>query len=61
MSATWSFLGAQDDGWYPEDEENWDKAVDILVENVEAGKYYLKLRWGNIALRMVVNMGLATK
>ncbi|TGO25872.1 hypothetical protein BPAE_0071g00440 [Botrytis paeoniae] len=55
MSATWSFLGARADGWYPEDEENWGKAVDILVENIEAGPYYSKLPSGNIALRMVAN------
>ncbi|TGO45978.1 hypothetical protein BCON_0352g00040 [Botryotinia convoluta] len=61
MSATWSFLGARADGWDPEDEENWDKAVDILVEDIEAGPYYSKLPSGNIALRMVANVGLATK
>ncbi|TEY85741.1 hypothetical protein BOTCAL_0013g00490 [Botryotinia calthae] len=61
MSATWSFLGARSDGWDPEDEENWDKAVDILIKDIEAGPYYSKLPSGNIALRMVANVGLATK
>ncbi|KAF7894708.1 uncharacterized protein EAF01_010158 [Botrytis porri] len=33
MSATWSFLGARDDGWDPEDEEEkLDRAVYVLVE-----------------------------
>ncbi|TGO72997.1 hypothetical protein BELL_0400g00040 [Botrytis elliptica] len=61
MSATWSFLGARADGWDPEDEENWDKAVDILVGDIEAGPYYFKLPLGNIGLRMVATVGLATK
>jgi SAM-dependent methyltransferase len=61
MSATWSFLGARTDGWYPEDEENWDKAVDILVNDIKAGPFYSKLPSGNISLRMVANIGLGTK
>lgn len=61
MSATRSFLGARANGWYPEDEENWDKAVGILVEDIEAGPYYSKFPSGNIALRMVANVSLATK
>jgi hypothetical protein len=53
-------FGARADGWYLEDEEDWDKAVDILVNDIEARPCYSKLPSGNISLRMVANIGLAT-
>jgi len=61
MTATWSFLGSRADGWHKSDEENWDKAVDVLVKEIEAGPYYHKTPSGDVALRMVANVAIATK
>lgn len=61
MTATWSFLGSREDGWHKSDEENWDKAVDVLVKEIEAGPYETKTQSGDVKLRMVANVAIAKK
>lgn len=61
MAATWSYLGKREDGWYESDGENWDKVVDMLVKEVEAGPYYCKGSGETVGLIRVANIALATK
>jgi len=58
----WSFLGDTEEGWSQEDEERWEGAVNIVVEEVEKEDAYVRNEDGKGGkLRFVAHVGLATK
>ncbi|KAG4441384.1 hypothetical protein IFR05_003141 [Cadophora sp. M221] len=59
----WSFLGDTESGWSEEDEERWEEAVDIVVQEVGKGEdVYVRNEDGKGGrLKFVAWVGLATK
>lgn len=58
----WSFIGGTSSaGWLKSDEENWDKAVGIVKEELKKTNGYQALDGGKIKLKFVANIAIATK
>jgi len=61
VTILWSFLGSREDGWYQSDEDNWDKVIDMVVEDIKSGPYYSTSESGEVLLRFEANVAVATK
>ena len=58
----WSFIGGTSEvGWLKSDEENWDRAVDIVVEELKKTVGFEPVEGGKARLRFVANIAVATK
>jgi len=57
----WSFLGIRDDGWHQEDEETWDKAIEIMVRELEKSPAYRENEDGTASLKFTANISISTK
>jgi ubiquinone/menaquinone biosynthesis C-methylase UbiE len=58
----WSFMGGTSTaGWLPSDEENWDRAVEIVKEELQKTDGFRALDGGRGALKFVANIAIASK
>lgn len=58
----WSFIGGTSAaGWLQSDEENWDKAVDVVKRELEKTDGYRALDGGRVQLKFVAMIAVATK
>lgn len=58
----WSFIGGTSEaGWLESDEENWDRAVDVVKEELKKTKGFKMLDGGKAQIRFVANVCVATK
>ena len=58
----WSFVGGTSAvGWLKSDEENWDRAVDVLKRELQNTDRYKVLDGGRAQLKFVANIAIATK
>ncbi|SPJ73704.1 uncharacterized protein FTOL_03434 [Fusarium torulosum] len=58
----WSFIaGTTTAGWLESDEENWDEAVDAVVEALALTKGFEKLEGGKNKIMFKANVAVATK
>ncbi|KAJ8111139.1 hypothetical protein OPT61_g6195 [Boeremia exigua] len=58
----WSFIGGSiSDGWLQSDEENWDKAIEIIKEELSRDGGFQLLEDGKVGLKFVANIAIATK
>lgn len=58
----WSFIGGTTSvGWLRSDEENWDKAIEVVKQEVRKSEGYEELPGGRNRLRFVANIVIATK
>ncbi|KAF2279254.1 S-adenosyl-L-methionine-dependent methyltransferase, partial [Westerdykella ornata] len=55
----WSLRGMPEGGWTSGDEENWDKAIDLLVERMKATSHDKSA--GGAVFKMVANVAICTK
>ncbi|KAF2729060.1 S-adenosyl-L-methionine-dependent methyltransferase [Polyplosphaeria fusca] len=61
VTAAWSLLGQTGRGWLEEDEGNWEKAVEVMLQTVEEWEGYEKLADGSVKLSMVADVVVAVK
>ena len=58
----WSFIGGTSEtGWLESDEENWDKAVEVIKEELKKTDGFKALDGGRAQLKFVANIAVATK
>ena len=58
----WSFIrGTSEAGWLKSDEENWDKAIDVIKEELKMTEGFKALDGGRAQLKFVANIVIATK
>lgn len=59
----WSFLGDTEKGWSKQDEQRWEEAVGVIIEELKKGEdVYVKNEDGKSGrLKFVAWIGLATK
>jgi ubiquinone/menaquinone biosynthesis C-methylase UbiE len=58
----WSFIGGTGEhGWLESDEENWDRAIGILVEELKNTNGFKMLDDGRAQIKFVANIAVATK
>ncbi|KAL9077983.1 MAG: hypothetical protein Q9157_003107 [Trypethelium eluteriae] len=58
----WSFMGGTTAvGWLRTDEENWDKAIETIKQELKKTDGYKELGGGKISLKFVANIAIATK
>ena len=58
----WSFIGGTSSvGWLESDEENWDVAVDTVVEVLQKSEGFKKLEGGKNVVMFKANIAIATK
>lgn len=58
----WSFIGGTSEvGWTKSDEENWDKAIDVIKEEIKKTEGFKSLEGGTAQLKFVANVVTATK
>ncbi|KAK8044773.1 hypothetical protein PG993_004797 [Apiospora rasikravindrae] len=58
----WSFIGGTTPvGWLKSDEENWDKAIDVIKEELKKTEGYKELDGGRLQLQFVANIAVAKK
>ena len=58
----WSFVGGTSEvGWLKSDEENWDKAIDIIKEELKQTEGFKALDGGRAQLKFIANIAIATK
>ncbi|KAJ4007394.1 hypothetical protein NW752_007626 [Fusarium irregulare] len=58
----WSFIGGTSRvGWLESDEENWDVAVDTVVETLQTSEGFKKLDDGRNVVMFKANIAIATK
>ncbi|CAG7555204.1 unnamed protein product [Fusarium equiseti] len=58
----WSFIGGTSSvGWLESDEENWDVAVDAVVEALQKSEGFKKLGDGKNVVMFKANIAIATK
>ncbi|KAI1426425.1 S-adenosyl-L-methionine-dependent methyltransferase [Xylaria sp. FL1777] len=61
-SMLWSFIGGTSTvGWLRSDEENWDRAVEVVKQEVRKTEGYQELPDGRTLLKFVANIAVATK
>jgi ubiquinone/menaquinone biosynthesis C-methylase UbiE len=61
LIAAWSLLGQPAQGWAQQDEDNWDKAIAVMMQTVEAWEGYETLAGGAVKLSMVADVVIAVK
>jgi len=58
----WSFIGGTSEvGWLKSDEETWDKAIEIVKEELAKTEGFKALEGGRGQLKFVANIAVATK
>ncbi|KAI1410394.1 S-adenosyl-L-methionine-dependent methyltransferase [Hypoxylon sp. FL1857] len=58
----WSFIGGTTPvGWLRSDEENWDKAVEVIKTELKKTEGYTELPGGKSQLKFIANIAVATK
>ena len=58
----WSFVGGTSEaGWLKSDEEKWDKAIDVIKEELKKTEGFKALDGGRARLKFVANIAIATK
>lgn len=58
----WSFIGGTSSvGWVESDEENWDEAVGVVMDELRKTDGFEPLDGGRIQLRFVANIVIARK
>jgi ubiquinone/menaquinone biosynthesis C-methylase UbiE len=58
----WSFIGGTSEaGWIPSDEENWDKAIEIVKTELVKTEGFKHLEGGKAQLEFIANIAMATK
>jgi len=58
----WSFIGGTSaSGWLRSDEKNWDRAVEIVIEELQKTDGYEPVDGGHCQLKFVANIAVATK
>jgi SAM-dependent methyltransferase len=58
----WSFIGGTSEaGWLLSDEENWDKAIEIVKKELAKTEGYKILKGGKAQLEFIANIAIATK
>ncbi|KAM5385742.1 hypothetical protein ACJZ2D_000941 [Fusarium nematophilum] len=57
----WSYLGALPSGWNLEDEEKWDEAVLDIVEQLRNGRGLSRNDKGELTMKLVACVAVATK
>ncbi|KAK5943476.1 hypothetical protein PMZ80_004483 [Knufia obscura] len=58
----WSFIGGTTSvGWLQSDEENWDKAIDIVKEEHRKTPGFELMEDGTVKLKFVANIAVVTK
>lgn len=62
VTILWSYIGAPVTGWTPADEENWDRAISMIVNQLDQSSTYEKHVDGKGGrLKMVAHIAVATK
>lgn len=58
----WSFIGGTSEvGWLQTDEERWDQAIGVVVEELRKSKGFMELDGGRCELEFIANIVIATK
>lgn len=58
----WSFIGGTTPiGWLESDEENWDKAIEVIIRELKATDGFRGLEGGRSELKFIANIAVATK
>ena len=58
----WSFIGGTGaEGWLESDEQNWDRAIAIVLEELRKTDGFRELDGGRLELKFVANIAIATK
>lgn len=61
-SMLWSFIGGTSTaGWIQSDEDNWDRAIEVVKEELKKTDGYQALDGGRAKLKFVANIAIATK
>ena len=61
VQLAWSYLGSSPTGWTPEDEETWDQALDLTIENLKKEKGYTVNEKGENVMKMLACVAIASK
>lgn len=62
VNMLWSFIGGTTPmGWLKSDEENWDKAIDIIKSELKKTDGFELLEDGRCRLKFTANIAIATK
>ncbi|KAG8160910.1 hypothetical protein KVR01_009174 [Diaporthe batatas] len=58
----WSFIGGTTPiGWLQSDEENWDKAIEVIIRELRRTDGYREVEGGRSELKFIANIAVATK
>jgi len=58
----WSFVGGTSEaGWLKSDEEHWDKAIEVIKEELRKTDGFQPLNDGKAKLKFVANIAIATR
>lgn len=58
----WSFIGGTTPiGWLESDEENWDKAIEVIIRELKKTDGYREVEGGRSELKFIANIAVATK
>jgi hypothetical protein len=58
----WSFVGGTTPGgWLESDEENWDKAIEVIIRDLKETDGYREVGGGRIELKFIANIAVAIK
>jgi len=58
----WSFIGGTTEfGWLKSDEDNWDKAIEIIKDVLRKTDGFKPLDGGRAQLKFIANVAIATK
>lgn len=57
----WSYLGSTPEGWSKVDEDRWDEAVEDVAQQMKGGQGLQRKENGNMLMRMVACVAIATK
>ncbi|KAK6070663.1 hypothetical protein SCUP515_08272 [Seiridium cupressi] len=62
VNMLWSFIGGTTPaGWLESDEENWDKALDIIKWELKKTEGYTEIEDGRLRLQFIANIAVAKK
>lgn len=58
----WSFIGGTTPvGWLESDEENWDKAIEVIIRELKKTDGYREVEGGRSELKFIADIAVATK
>ncbi|KAH7324405.1 S-adenosyl-L-methionine-dependent methyltransferase [Stachybotrys elegans] len=60
VTIAWSFLATPVGGWKQQDEDRWEEAVDLIVQELQSGSWH-KVESGVHKIRMVADVAIVTK